>query len=137
MTGDGLYVQKTGGGNINIPSTSKSYSIGADGKVNIIDAKGNISSNQTIELAKFANNEGLQKAGGNLFAKSVNSGGPLVGAPGANGTGSFVSSALEMSNVDLSEEFTDMIVAQRGFQANTRIITTSDEILQELVNLKR
>ncbi|OUT29525.1 flagellar basal body rod protein FlgG, partial [Priestia aryabhattai] len=57
--------------------------------------------------------------------------------PGANGTGTFVSSALEMSNVDLSEEFTDMIVAQRGFQANTRIITTSDEILQELVNLKR
>jgi flagellar hook protein FlgE len=138
VTGDGLYVQKTGGGNINIPSTSKSYSIGADGKVNIIDANGNITPNTpTIELAKFANNEGLEKAGGNLFAKSVNSGNPLVGNPGASGTGTLVSSALEMSNVDLSEEFTDMIVAQRGFQANTRIITTSDEILQELVNLKR
>ncbi|WP_394554155.1 flagellar basal-body rod protein FlgF [Priestia aryabhattai] len=138
VTGDGLYVQKNGGGNINIPSTSKSYSIGANGKVNIIDANGNITPNTpTIELAKFANNEGLQKAGGNLFTQSVNSGNPLLGAPGANGTGTFVSSALEMSNVDLSEEFTDMIVAQRGFQANTRIITTSDEILQELVNLKR
>src|SRR6478609_8961872 len=121
-----------------IQSTSKSYSIGADGKVNIIDANGNITPNTpTIELAKFANNEGLEKAGGNLFAKSVNSGNPLVGNPGASGTGTLVSSALEMSNVDLSEEFTDMIVAQRGFQANTRIITTSDEILQELVNLKR
>ena len=56
---------------------------------------------------------------------------------GTTGAGSIVAGALEMSNVDLSEEFTEMIVAQRGFQANTRIITTSDEILQELVNLKR
>lgn len=63
-------MQKTGGGNINIPSTSKSYSIGADGKVNIIDANGNISSNQTVELAKFANNEGLQKAGGIYLLKA-------------------------------------------------------------------
>jgi len=62
----------------------------------------------------------------------------LEGAPGGDtGAGSIVAGALEMSNVDLSEEFTEMIVAQRAFQANTRIITTSDEILQELINLKR
>ena len=62
----------------------------------------------------------------------------MVGDPlGENGHGAIKSGSLEMSNVDLSEEFTEMIVAQRGFQANTRIITTSDEVLQELVNLKR
>ncbi|MEK4719894.1 flagellar basal body rod protein FlgG [Priestia sp. FSL W8-0524] len=138
VTGEGLFVQSSAGGNINIPSTSKSYSIGADGTVNIIDQDGNITGGTpTIGIAKFANNEGLEKSGGNLFAQSVNSGAPLVGTPTQNGTGTLVSSALEMSNVDLSEEFTEMIVAQRGFQANTRIITTSDEILQELVNLKR
>ncbi|GAB1770986.1 flagellar basal body rod protein FlgG [Priestia aryabhattai] len=140
VTGDGLYVQGTNG-NITIDSTNaKSYSIGANGTVNIIGLDGNVLPNtQTIKLAKFANNEGLQKAGGNLFADTLNAG--MVPTqnitPGTSGTGTLISNALEMSNVDLSEEFTEMIVAQRGFQANTRIITTSDEILQELVNLKR
>ena len=68
---------------------------------------------------------------------SNNSGAPQIGVAGEGGRGTLIGAALEMSNVDLSEEFTEMIVAQRGFQANTRIITTSDEILQELVNLKR
>jgi flagellar hook protein FlgE len=89
-----------------------------------------------LAIAKFSNPSGLMKAGGNLFQQSLNSGTPNIGVPG-DGRGTIMSSALEMSNVDLSEEFTEMIVAQRGFQANTRIITTSDEILQELVNLKR
>ncbi len=66
-----------------------------------------------------------------------NSGQAQIGVVGDTGKGTIASGFLEMSNVDLSEEFTEMIVAQRGFQANTRIITTSDEILQELVNLKR
>ncbi|MED4211176.1 flagellar basal body rod protein FlgG [Priestia megaterium] len=138
VTGDGLYVQGTGG-KITIPSDAKSYSIGANGKVNYVDTTNATKLAGTIKLAKFANNEGLQKAGGNLFADSLNAGMLPTGniTPGTSGTGTLVSSALEMSNVDLSEEFTDMIVAQRGFQANTRIITTSDEILQELVNLKR
>ncbi|MFS2169728.1 flagellar basal body rod protein FlgG [Priestia megaterium] len=145
VTGDGLFVKSTSNndnGRIKIdPTTAKSYSIGANGTINIVGLNGTMLPNpQTIKLAKFANNEGLQKAGGNLFANTPNAG--LVGtpaniAPGNSGTGTLISSALEMSNVDLSEEFTDMIVAQRGFQANTRIITTSDEILQELVNLKR
>ncbi|AOL34066.1 flagellar basal body rod protein FlgG [Geobacillus thermoleovorans] len=122
---------------LKIPSNAKSLSIGADGTVNIIDASGNLQLIGTIQLAKFANNDGLEKAGNNLFRETTNSGAPTTGAPGANGTGTIVSGALEMSNVDLAEEFTEMIVAQRGFQANTRIITTSDEILQELVNLKK
>ena len=90
-----------------------------------------------IELAKFPNPGGLTKIGGNYFEESVNSGVPEESVPLEGGIGAIESGFLEMSNVDLAEEFTEMIVAQRGFQANTRIITTSDEILQELVNLKR
>ena len=90
-----------------------------------------------IEMAKFANPGGLEKTGGNLYRASANSGDIETGHALDQGFGVIESGFLEMSNVDLSEEFTEMIVAQRGFQANTRIITTSDEILQELVNLKR
>lgn len=90
-----------------------------------------------IEMATFSNPGGLEKVGGNLFRASANSGDVNAGFALDQGFGSMESGFLEMSNVDLAEEFTEMIVAQRGFQANTRIITTSDEILQELVNLKR
>lgn len=90
-----------------------------------------------IQLATFSNPGGLEKVGGNLFRASANSGDVNEGFATDQGFGTIESGFLEMSNVDLSEEFTEMIVAQRGFQANTRIITTSDEILQELVNLKR
>lgn len=89
-----------------------------------------------IALARFNNAEGLHKEGGNLFSQSQNTGDPIYGT-GGGAFGTINSGKLEMSNVDLSEEFTEMIVSQRGFQANARIITTSDEILQELVNLKR
>jgi flagellar hook protein FlgE len=90
-----------------------------------------------IALANFGNPGGLTRVGSNLFEVSVNSGEPLIGAPGSGGRGSLYVGALEMSNVDLASEFTNMIITQRGFQANSRIITTSDEMLQELVNLKR
>ena len=75
--------------------------------------------------------------GNNLFQGSSNSGAATVGAPGSNGIGTIQSGFLEMSNVDLAAQFTNMIVAQRGFQANSRVISTSDEMLSELVNLKR
>ncbi len=91
----------------------------------------------SIALARFANPGGLEKVGENLYVSSANTGEATYLSPADVGAGKLVSGSLEMSNVDLSEEFTEMIVAQRGFQANTRIITTSDEILQELVNLKR
>ncbi|MFD1928697.1 flagellar hook-basal body complex protein [Sporosarcina siberiensis] len=90
-----------------------------------------------IEMATFSNPGGLEKTGGNLFRTSANSGAAETGVALQQGFGKIESGTLEMSNVDLAEEFTEMIIAQRGFQANTRIITTSDEILQELVNLKR
>ncbi|WP_078554667.1 flagellar basal body rod protein FlgG [Bacillus alkalicellulosilyticus] len=142
---DGLYLVGMGGqapitlfppgGNIN---DVKSFSIAADGTINVINATGDLNVAGQIGIVKFNNPEGLEKVGGNTFIQSANSGAPLAMAvPGEQGAGMLVAGTLEMSNVDLSEEFTEMIVAQRGFQANTRIITTSDEILQEIMNLKR
>ena len=90
-----------------------------------------------VALAKFANPGGLVRTGSTMFAETANSGTAQIGSPGVPGYGQIAPSSLEMSNVDLSEEFTEMIITQRGFQANSRIITTSDEMLQELVNLKR
>ncbi len=90
-----------------------------------------------MALRNFQNPGGLKQVGGTLYQESANSGALPIDAPGVNGLGMILPGNLEMSNVDLSEEFTDMIITQRGFQANSRIITTSDEMLQELVNLKR
>lgn len=90
-----------------------------------------------VALALFTNPGGLMKVGNNSYQPTVNSGEPIVGTPGSGGRGVVASGYLEMSNVDLAQEFTNMIMAQRGFQANSRVITTSDEILQELVNLRR
>jgi flagellar hook protein FlgE len=91
-----------------------------------------------LALANFANPEGMEKAGGSTnYRATVNSGLPQIGVPSAGGRGLIAGGALEMSNVDLAREFTNLIIAQRGFQANSRVITTSDEMLQEVVNLKR
>lgn len=114
----------------------QSISISQTGEIIAQYENGTVETISNIALARFSNAEGLNKAGGNLFQRSANSGDPQFGI-GGGAYGTVVSGKLEMSNVDLSEEFTEMIVAQRGFQANSRIITTSDEILQELVNLKR
>ncbi|WP_079480187.1 flagellar basal body rod protein FlgG [Halobacillus salinus] len=136
-------------GVLTIPTDAQSFSIQTDGTVNYIDNQGRSKVAGQIRLAQFSNNSGLQKNGANTFLNTNNAGvstnnddgvfdnlNDMV-VPGQGGTGNMVSGALEMSNVDLAESFTEMITAQRGFQANTRIITTSDEILQELVNLKR
>ncbi|MFA5880969.1 MAG: flagellar hook protein FlgE [Eubacteriales bacterium] len=90
-----------------------------------------------VSLANFNNPSGMVKSGENLYTSSNNSGSAQIGTAGSGGRGDISPGKLEMSNVDLSQEFTDMIITQRGFQANSRIITTSDEMLQELVNLKR
>lgn len=86
---------------------------------------------------KFLNQDGLEQDGEGYCVETTNSGEPVATIPGSDGTGNFRAGALEMSNVDLSREFTEMIITQRGFQANTRMITTSDEMLNELVNMKR
>jgi len=132
VNADGYYVQGDNG-NINIPDTAKSFSIQKDGSVKFTDEDGEQEAGR-IQLATFSNDGGLEKAGNNLWLETDSSG---EAKTDGDNTADIISGALEMSNVDLSEEFTEMITAQRGFQANTRIITTSDEILQELVNLKR
>ncbi|HEY8425800.1 MAG TPA: flagellar hook protein FlgE [Limnochordales bacterium] len=90
-----------------------------------------------IALAMFPNPEGLVKQSDTLFIRSGNSGPETIDRPGSGNRGRLVPGFLEMSNVDLSQEFTNLILAQRGFQANSRVITTSDEMLQELMTLKR
>jgi flagellar hook protein FlgE len=90
-----------------------------------------------LALANFSNPTGLVRTGNNLFVQGLNSGTASVGTANSGGRGSIVSGYLEASNVDLAKEFTNMILAQRGFQAQSRVITTSDEMMQELVNIKR
>jgi flagellar hook protein FlgE len=111
-----------------------------------IDANGVISGSYSnglnqqlaqIGLASFSNPVGLIKRGENMYEESNNSGMRQVGEAGSGGRGRMAPGNIEMSNVDLAREFTEMIITQRGFQVNSRIITTSDEMLQELVNLKR
>ena len=89
-----------------------------------------------VGVAKFANNQGLAGEGGNLFSRTANSGDPIIGAAQTAGRGKISASSLEMSNVDLSRSLTQLIVVQRGFQANSKTITTSDEMLNTLLQLK-
>ncbi|WP_345238850.1 flagellar basal body rod protein FlgG [Pontibacillus salipaludis] len=139
VNNEGMYLSDDQGATINIPPNAESFSIQSNGTVSyIIPGNATPQTAGPVGLMKFSNPGGLEKVGSNAYRATTNSGAAAnLSQPGANGTGSLVSGSLEMSNVDLAEEFTEMITAQRGFQANTRIITTSDEILQELVNLKR
>ena len=117
--------------------TLSSYALTEDGSLMGTFSNGESKVLARIALAGFTNPGGLEKAGSSQFRPTANSGQVTVGQAGQDGLGGIISGALEMSNVDLSQEFTNLIVAQRGFQANARIITTSDEVLQELTNLKR
>lgn len=90
-----------------------------------------------VALATFLNPEALSQEGNMYYSETPASGEPTITTPSTATTGELISGGLEMSNVDLTKEFTDMIIAQRGFQANSRVITTSDQVLEELVNLKR
>jgi len=138
VSADGLYLQSVEEENINIPEDARSFSVAENGTVTYVDADGNSETAGQIALARFSNPSGLDKVGSNLFLDTNNAGlTDEFATPEQDGMGKIVASALEMSNVDLAEEFTEMIIAQRAFQGNTRVITTSDEILQELVNLKR
>ncbi len=126
----------TEGGPVTLDQISN-ITIGTDGSVTFTHDYWGIVVGGQISLANFANPEGLQLAGDNYFIETVNSGTPIHEEPGLGGTGSLKSSSLEMSNVDLSEQFADMITTQRGFQANSRVITVTDTMLEELINLKR
>jgi flagellar hook protein FlgE len=91
----------------------------------------------TVGMAYFSNPQGLEKGDNGVLKETSNSGPPLVGPPNSDSRGSINSGALELSNVDLSAEFTNMIIAQRAFQANSRVITTMDQVMEEVANLKR
>jgi len=113
------------------------FNIDATGKITGIYSNGLNQLIGQIAIATFANPAGLQRIGDNLYINTVNSGDPEIGTPGSGSRGTISQGTLEMSNVDLAKEFTDMIVTQRGYQANARVITASDELLQDLVNTKR
>ncbi len=113
------------------------FSFDDSGVITGVFTNGNRKDLGQVALAKFNNPGGLEKAGDSLFVASNNSGAANVGTASAEGRGSIKAGVLEMSNVDLSEQFTDMIVTQRGFQSNARTITTADQMLQEVLGLKR
>ncbi|MCU1368303.1 MAG: Flagellar hook protein FlgE [Ilumatobacteraceae bacterium] len=115
--------------------TMQSYSIGQDGVIVGNYSNGRSKSVGQVALAVFTNPGGLSRSGGS-WTQTANSGLAQIGVGGQGGRGSLSAGTLEMSNVDLAEEFTRLIVAQRGFQGNARVITTADEVLQEVVNLK-
>jgi len=117
--------------------TLDQYTIGPDGTITGTFTNGATEAIGRIALATFVNPGGLEKAGNSTYRATANTGAAAYGGAGDAGYGALAGGYLEMSNVDLSQEFTNLIIAQRGFQANARIITTSDEVLQELTNLKR
>ncbi len=113
------------------------FAMAQDGTINGIYSNGQNIPMYRVALALFNNPAGLVKVGNTAFRDSNNSGIPQIGSPLEGGAGAVVGSSLEMSNVDLTEEFTKLITSQRGFQANARMITTSDQVLEELINIKR
>lgn len=124
-----------------IPPGSSNVAIGEDGSVSYTDENPespNYLKRVTagyLSLATFANEAGLERMGGSLWSQTANSGAPLVGTPNTAGFGSTIGGELEMSNVDLATEMTNMITAERGYQANSRTITVADEMLSTLVNI--
>jgi flagellar hook protein FlgE len=143
VTQDGYYVMgmtaPTAGTEtyLQIPAGASNVAIGQDGAVTYDPAGGGARATAGyLSLAKFSNEAGLTRAAGNRWNAGPSSGPEQVGTPG-NAYGLTIAGTVEMSNVDLAQEFTNMITAQRGFQANSRVISTADEMLQDLVNLKR
>ena len=114
-----------------------SYKIGSDGVIRGIFDDGVQRNMGQIAIADFANPMGLEKVGETSYRESANSGIVQVGVAAEGRRGTLIGGALEMSNVDLAQEFTNLILAQRGFQASSRVITTSDQVLEDLVNIKR
>ncbi len=122
---------------VTAPTELVSYTIGADGKLRGAFSDGVPRDMAQVAIADFNNPMGLEKAGDTCYRASANSGKAELGVAGQGSRGSLMGGALEMSNVDLAAEFTNLILAQRGFQASSRVITTSDQVLEDLVNIKR
>lgn len=119
------------------PGSLQGFTIGQDGVITGIFTNGLTRSLGQVAMAIFPNPNGLERTGNNLWRSTDNSGIAVTGTPKSGGRGTVTSGFLEQSNVDIGNEFTDLIVTQRGFQANTKVVTTVDEMLQELINMKR
>jgi len=134
VTADGVAVEPA----ITIPANATSVSISKDGIVSVA-VPGQTETQQvgTIELANFQNPAGLQARGGNLYVATTASGDPVTGAPGSDGLGSVVQGFLEDSNVSVVEEMVNMILGQRAYEANSRVIRAADEMLQQVNQLSR
>ena len=119
------------------PGTLQSFSVDDTGAISGIFNNGLTRVLGQMALADFPNDAGLQREGGNTYTTSINSGLPTIGTAQSGSLGKISTGYLEQSNVDLSNEFTSMIVTQRGFQANTKIITTVDQLLNDVIQLKQ
>jgi flagellar hook protein FlgE len=117
--------------------TLTNFAIGPDGTITAVFSNGQVSNVAQIVLASFANEDGLVQQGGGFYSESIASGSSFIGAPGEGGRGQLLSAALESSNVDLASELTKIITYQRGYQANARVITATDQIMQETMNMKQ
>lgn len=115
----------------------RSYSFGSDGKLTGVFDDGVTRELAQVAIADFSNPMGLERVGETAFRASPSSGAPQLGVASEGRRGTIMAGTLEMSNVDLAAEFTNLILAQRGFQASSRVITTSDQVLEDLVNIKR
>ncbi len=143
--GDGLQTTQYGTNSDLYKHTQDGYTAGTvaglsfndDGILSAIFSNGEVMSLGQVAVAKFENNEGLFKTGGNRFRESRNSGQGFIGKPGEGGRGRVVPKTIESSTTDIANEFINLIQTQRNFQANARVITTSDEMLQEVINMRK
>jgi flagellar hook protein FlgE len=117
--------------------TLTNFSIGADGTITGSFTNGKTASLGQVALANFANDEGLERVGNTDYTQTLASGQAIVGSPGTGGRGSLAGGSLELSNVDISTEFANLIVAQRAFEADAKAVTTFDQITQDTINLKQ
>lgn len=125
--------------NITIPANATTVTVGSDGTVSVTQSGQNAAQQVgSIQLAMFPNPGGLNSVGNNLYLPTTASGDPIIGAPGAaEGMGTVQQGMLEQSNVDIVQEFVNMIVAQRAYESNSRVVTSADQMLQDLANLIR
>jgi flagellar hook protein FlgE len=114
-----------------------SFSVGPGGDISGIFSNGTTRPLGQMAMAMFTNAGGLQRAGSNNFEETANSGTPIIGTPGTGGRGAVGAGVLEGSNTDIAREFTNVVIAQRGFQASSKIISTADQMLEGLVNMIR
>jgi flagellar hook protein FlgE len=119
------------------PGTLTSYVIGEDGTIKGVFSNGISRDLGQMRLARFINPEGLEQRGQNLYAQGINTGLPVEGRPGENGIGGVVAGALELSNTDIGGDLVDLVLASTQYRSNARVITATQQLFDELLNLRR